>query len=368
MTHALLANTGAPVRIILVGAGAMGQQWLRALIASPDAEIVGLVDLNLDAARAALATTGLVDLPVGTSVSALAAETGAQAVVNVTVPVAHHAVSTEALFAGLPVLCEKPIAPTVATALSLAASAEASGQLLMTSQSRRYYRALAALRARVGELGTVGTVSCEFAKAPRFGGFRDEMDHVLLVDMAIHQFDAVRYLLNLDPVAVYCEEYNPEWSWYAGDANAAAVFEFEGGTRFVYSGSWCTPGAETSWNGSWRIGGEHGTALWDGESAPSAELPELALAALPASLTDASIPFPEEINGSLAEFIAALRTGDVPDTEVHANIHSLAMVEAAVLSATRGSRVLLADVLAEALDAAIAAETRSDVRDILIRG
>ncbi|RLP76142.1 gfo/Idh/MocA family oxidoreductase [Mycetocola tolaasinivorans] len=368
MSHAVFSDTASPVRIILVGAGAMGKNWLRALTASPDAQIVGLVDLNLDAARAALAAFGLEHLPVGDSVSALAADTDAQAVVNVTIPAAHHAVSTEALFAGLPVLCEKPIAPTVATALSLAASAEASGQLLMTSQSRRYYRSLSALRERVRELGRVGTVSCEFAKAPRFGGFRDEMDHVLLVDMAIHQFDAVRYLLDRDPVAVYCEEYNPAWSWYAGDAAAAAVFEFEGGIRFVYSGSWCTPGSETSWNGSWRIGGENGTALWDGERAPVADLPGLSLADLPARLTDETIPFPEEINGSLAEFISALRTGDIPATEVHANVHSLAMVEAAVLSATRGSRVVLADVLAEARDAAIAVEKRADVREILIRG
>ena len=70
-------------------------------------------------------------------------------------------------------------------------------------------------------------------------------------------------------MAVYCEEYNPSWSWYAGNANATAVFEMDGGARFVYNGSWCSPGAETSWNAAWRVSGEHGTALWDGDDDPT---------------------------------------------------------------------------------------------------
>jgi hypothetical protein len=30
--------------------------------------------------------------------------------------------------------------------------------------------------------------------------------------MAIHTFDAARFLSQADPVAVYCEEFNPAWS------------------------------------------------------------------------------------------------------------------------------------------------------------
>lgn len=44
-----------------------------------------------------------------------------------------------------------------------------------------------------------------------------------LVDIAIHQFDAVRFLLNQDPVSVYCEEFNPSWGWYGGAAAATAL-------------------------------------------------------------------------------------------------------------------------------------------------
>ena len=52
----------------------------------------------------------------------VSAETGAEAVLDITVPVAHHPVTLEALRAGLPVLGEKPAAQTVAEALALAAA------------------------------------------------------------------------------------------------------------------------------------------------------------------------------------------------------------------------------------------------------
>ena len=42
--------------------------------------------------------------------------------------------------------------------------------------------------------------------------------------MAIHLFDAARALTGADPVSVYCDSYNPPWSWYEGPAAAAAVF------------------------------------------------------------------------------------------------------------------------------------------------
>lgn len=215
-TFATMPDSTAPLRVVFVGAGGMGRAWLGALIENSDVDLVGVVDLNLPLARTSLADLDHAHVPVGSTVSEIATLTRVDAVVNATVPEAHHAANSEALFAGIPVLCEKPIAPTVAQAMSLAAASEATGQLLMTSQSRRYYASLSVFRNQVRTLGQLGLATTEFFKAQRFGGFRDEMDHVLLVDMAIHTFDTARYVLDSDPVAVFCEEFNPRWSWYAG--------------------------------------------------------------------------------------------------------------------------------------------------------
>ena len=359
---ATIPDDGTPLRVVVVGAGGMGRAWLRTVEDSPLVELAGIVDLDLDAARAAAAAIGRPDLPVGTGTAALASDVGARAVINVTVPAAHHPVTTEALAAGLPVLGEKPVASTVVQGLSLAAAAELSGQLFMVSQSRRYNRHLFEAKRLSASLGSVGIVSAEFFKAPHFGGFRDAMDHPLLLDMAIHQFDMARFLLDADPVSVFCEEYNPAWSWYRGDAGASAIFEMTGGERFVFTGSWCSPGHETSWNASWRISGEHGSVLWDGDNKPTVESTATGFSGASAA---ASEDPGQEIAGSLRDFVAALRTGSTPMGQVHRNIMSLAMVEAAVLSASTGTRASVDALLEESYREAILAERDPGVLEVL---
>ena len=189
-----VADPAAPVRIVLVGAGLMGRAWMRTIDESPDAELVGVVDLDEAFATPSLATAGLTGIPVGTSLVELAARTSADAVVNVTSPAAHLPVSVEALRAGLAVLCEKPVAENVAQATLMAAASDETGQLLMIGQNRRFRNGIRELRAHVGRLGEVGSVVVEFFKEAHFPGFREEMDHVLLLDMAIHHFDAARFV------------------------------------------------------------------------------------------------------------------------------------------------------------------------------
>lgn len=354
---ATVPDDGRRLRLVQVGAGQMGHAWLTAIAGYDEVELVGVVDLNVDAARAAADRHGP-GVVVGADVVEVARASNADAVVNVTIPAAHHPVTTAALFAGLPVLGEKPVAVDIAEALSLAAAAEVTGQLFMVSQSRRYFTTLRQYKKQLEALGRVSILTTEFFKSPHFGGFREEMDHPLLLDMAIHQFDTARFLLDGDdPVAVYCEEYNAPWSWFRGNAGATAVFEMTSGARYVFTGSWTSPGQETSWNGSWRASGEHGTARWDGDGPPTIELPD----GPPTDVESAASPIAEELAGALREFVQALRTGRVPSGEVHANLLSLAMVEAALSSANTGQRVLISDLMARAQERALLTEQHPEV-------
>ncbi len=335
-------------RALLVGAGGMGRAWGRNLRDAPDVEVAGWVDLRPEAAARAAAEQGLGDIHTGADLAAAIDVTRPDFVVDVTVPEAHRDVTVAALRAGLPVLGEKPMAATLEQAREMVAASERAGRLYMVSQSRRYNRGLAALRALIAEqLGSpLGILNSDFYLGPHFGGFRDGMASPLLLDMAIHTLDAARYLSGADPVAVYCEEFNPPWSWYAGNACATAVFELTGGLRYTYRGSWCSEGRPTSWEAEWRAVGPRGSATWDGHDTPVAEVVtgrESDAFEAPVERREGDLPpaegFGEGIAGSLRDFLRALRTGATPMGECHDNIKSLAMVFAAIESARSGRRV-----------------------------
>lgn len=340
------------VPVVVVGAGGMGRAWIRTVLDSEAARLVGVVDVIDGAAERAVQEVvpeaGRAGIEVGTELLEVAARSGAEAVIDVTIPAAHHQVTADALHAGYPVLGEKPCAATLAEAVSLAGHAESSGRLFAVSQSRRNNPHLREARRLADTLGGAGIADTRFAKAPRFGGFRDEMEQPLLIDMAIHAVDAGRVLLAGTPFAVTATSYNPAWSWYAGDAAATVAITYDSGAVHSYSGSWCSPGEETSWNGDWVLHCEGGSVRWDGDTPPTAH---------PAGGDPVAgrVPGPEdrwELDASLAEFCAALRGGPAPATEVHANVWTQAIVEAAVRSAGTGRRVVLAELLDEALEEA----------------
>jgi len=332
-------------KAVLVGAGGMGRNWGSNLNAHPDVQIAGWVDLRPGAAAAAAAGLGMSPAYTGDDLGKAIAEAKPDFVVDVTIPEAHYDVTLTALSAGVPVLGEKPMASSMAEAREMVVASEASGTLYMVSQSRRYDARIWAYRALIEDkIGALGILNSDFYLGAHFGGFRDEMAHVLLLDMAIHTLDAARYVSGADPVSVYCEEFNPSWSWYAGASSATALFEMTGGLRYTYRGSWCAEGQPTSWEADWRAVGLHGTAFWNGEGAPTASFVtgkdgfqrdfETVTAAVEADV-------PGGIAGSLNDFLNALQTGATPMGECHDNIKSLAMVFAAIESAQTGQRVLV---------------------------
>ena len=315
-------------------------------------ELAGLVDLIPESTHtfaeqfADLAHGGAIHCD--TSLEAALAAVRPDVVFDCTVPDAHFGNIETALRAGCDVLTEKPLTATVAQARTLVTLAEQTGRTLAVIQNRRHLDGGTVVRRALeaGVIGKVHTAHVDFFLAPRFGGFRDAMDHVLLLDMAIHTFDQARYMTGLDPISADCHEFNPSGSWYAHGASAVVTFEMSGGAVFNYRGSWCARGLPTSWNGQWRIIGEKGTLTWDGESQVLVETVEtpgdqqffepVVRQVLPVE------PLPEGRaghGGIIGEFLDALDAGQAPQTVASDNIRSLAMVEAAIRSAETGARV-----------------------------
>jgi len=319
----------------------MGKAWARTLNAHPDVEIAGWVDRREDAAAGAADELEIKVGHAGQNYVGALNDLKPDFVVDVTPPEVHHDVTLMALVEGVPVLGEKPMAISMEQARNMVAASEQSGKLYMVSQSRRYDGRIQGYRDLILQLGSLGILNADFYIGAHFGGFRDEMPSPLVLDMAIHTFDAARYLCGGDPAFVYAEEFNPGWSWYQGDACATALFEMSNGVRFTYRGSWCAEGLPTSWESSWRAVGERGTALWDGHGSLQAETVRATggFHSEMSPLQGLAKEVKGGIEGSLEDFLHALRTGETPMGECHDNIKSLAMVFGAIESAATGRSI-----------------------------
>jgi predicted dehydrogenase len=236
------------------------------------------------------------------------------------------------------------MADTMEQAREMVAASERTGVLLMISQQRRYDLRLAAMRELItGHIGQLGILNSDFYQSHPQAQFHLTMASPLLLDMAIHTFDAARFVSGANPVAVYCDDFNLPWSWWTGNAALTAVFEMTGGLRYIYQGSWSVRGALTPWEAQWRADGANGTAVWDGEAAPEAEvLTEVGgTASAPTTRVGADVDraAPGGLFAPLREFLRALDSGQTPMGECHDNIKSLAMVFGAMESAATGRRV-----------------------------
>ncbi|MCY3944993.1 MAG: Gfo/Idh/MocA family oxidoreductase [Anaerolineaceae bacterium] len=331
------------LKCVLVGCGKISDAWRRGAADLEGLTMAGFVDLDLEAARNSAVAWNAPATPVSDDLAAILRRVRPDVVFNCTVPEAHHDVTLTALAHGAHVLGEKPLANNMEEARRMVEAAEAAGRLFAVIQNRRYNSNIRRLRAFLasGALGQLTTVNSDFYIGVHFGGFRDSMPHVLLADMAIHTFDAARYLTATEAQSVFCHEWNPACSWYEGDASAVAVFQMSGGIVYTYRGSWCSEGLHTSWECDWRIVGTRGSVTWDGETGFRAQV-TAGDEGFMRPLTDVALPeiaVPPEQTGShgglIRDFLRAVREGGSVETVASDNIHSLAMVHAAIDSAAR---------------------------------
>jgi predicted dehydrogenase len=335
------------LRAVLVGCGAMAKGWLEA-IGSPElrdrVSVVGLCDLDLKAAEARRAEFAP-DARAGSDLAALIAETKPDLLFDVVIPAARHDVVATGLAGGCHVLSEKPMATSLDDARDMVKRAREAGKIHAIMQNRRYNEGTRRIRRTIesGAIGEITAIHADFFVAPHFGGFREQMQDILLVDMAIHTLDAARYMSGKAPLAVYCHESNPKGSWWAHGAVANAIFEMEDGVVFTYRGSWAAEGKRTSWDSEWRITGTRGMLRWDGFDTITAETGQRAEGLLwPTAPVEIAPADPLETQGHksvLIAFLDALEAGRAPETVGSDNVRSLGMVFAAIESARAGRRV-----------------------------
>ena len=73
--------------------------------------------------------------------------------------------------------------------------------------------------------------------------------------MAIHHFDALRFVLGDEPVEVSCQSWTEPESPFKGRPAAIAAIRMAEGTVVSYRGSWISRGPTTPYGGYWRLDG-----------------------------------------------------------------------------------------------------------------
>jgi predicted dehydrogenase len=344
-------------RIIQVGLGRWGANWATKIIpAVATAEPVAYVDSAAEALALAQEKAGAKPGQCFASLGAALAAVECDLVLATLRTEAHHAIVQQALEAGCNVVVEKPFASTIAQAKELVALAAEKQRLLMVSQNYRYYPAplLAAELIAQEALGPLSTVGIDFRyHAPTDGHAYPEMADPLLADMAIHHFDLMRLVLGDEPKRVSAVTWNPAGSPFTHDAAGIVTVEFAKGTPVSYRGSWMSGSPRTPWAGEWTMDCAHGEILWSSRDdlAPAGKSDVLMLRQYGRKAVAPKLPRLPYLDraGSLAAAIEAIETGELsPRFPTGAdNLNSLALVAAAVLSASRrGDWVEIAEVLA----------------------
>jgi predicted dehydrogenase len=201
-----------PVKIGVIGAGALGFHHTRILRDVPGAQLVGFHDSNVERAEKVSAELGVTSFP---ELEKLLDSVDA---VSVVVPTPfHHMVAAPALERGLHVLIEKPIATTLDEADDLLAIARRTGAVLQTGHVERFNRAVrAALPFVEGP---------RFIESNRLAPFNPRgSDVAVVLDLMIHDIDLVRTFVG-GGVASVSAVGVPVLTPFVDIANARLTFE-----------------------------------------------------------------------------------------------------------------------------------------------
>ena len=223
------------IGIGLVGAGRMGSIHARLIAGSvPEARLAGIADLDLEAARRLAGEFG--DPPSFGSLEDLLAAPGLDAVLIAVSSNRHLDAIRIAAAAGKDILCEKPIALTLADTEAAIAVSEAAHVRLQVGFMRRWDPDYARAKARLasGALGRpILFKSLQFDAEPPPVAFADPaVSGGIMVDMGIHEFDLARWLMDDEVAEVHAYGSSVAHPALAtvGDVDSAVVnLRFAGG-------------------------------------------------------------------------------------------------------------------------------------------
>ena len=349
--------TDAPraMRAGVVGLGMMGRNHVRVWDEVIEGvELAAVADPDADALRRATVGRAARGYP---DPATMFAEEQLDLVSIVAPTSLHLPVTLAALAAGVHVLVEKPIASDRAEAEEMIAAADAAGRILTVGHIERFNPAIRELKRRLdeNELGRIFQI-----KATRLGPFPARIRDVgVVIDLAPHDLDVMRYLVGSEPVRLYAETEQRIHTDHEDLFNG--TMKFANGVIGILDINWLTPTKRRTLT----VTGERGMYVanyinqdlihyanpdaahtWENRGGDGAAAPITSVAE--GEMTRRYVRKQEPLVVELAEFAAAVRSGGPPPVSPQDGMVALLLARKMV-EAGRTGEVIAGSALQEAL-------------------
>jgi predicted dehydrogenase len=258
----------------------------------------------------------------------------------------HHAMVLQAAAAGKHIICEKPLARTVAQAQEMIRSCRQVGVKLFVAHVVRFFPEYALAKAQIdqGKIGRPGVVRLTRAsyrpKKPIGNWFLDfEKSGGMMLDLMIHDFDYARWICG-EVESVFAKNVSTTHPGATTEYGIALLKHTSGALTHVVGG-WLYP--PPTFRTAFEIAGDRGLIEWSSDNtAPinllmrkdSADAPDVGLPGSPV----AESPYTTQIK----EFYQALKTDRATRVSAADGLASVQIALAAIESAQTGWPIQIA--------------------------
>ncbi len=247
------------IRIGIIGCGGIGRWHLDAYMANSRVELVAFADTDL---RRAEAFARKVDARVYDSHKTMIMNEELDGVSICTVPSSHREIALDLLDSGIHVLCEKPLAISVAEARRMVEKAVIRNLILMTAFKFRFHEEVLEAKGLIerGALGKIMNVRIMFGGGPdvkdTWYARRELSGGGVIIDAGPHAVDLIHYLFGgIEHVSVEADSHG-----MGVEDNARLSLKLKSGGTCVVDLSWSVGVPAPSYL---EIYGENGTVLVD---------------------------------------------------------------------------------------------------------
>ena len=324
------ALDGTPLRIAFAGAGAISAYHLTGWKQSPGVEVVAICDAVLEKARARAIEFG-VSRAYANFATMLDKEK--PDAVDIVTPVETHApLARIAADRGVHVMCQKPMAPTLAEAEALVRDVGDRVRFMVHENFR--FRPHYAMAREWLDAGRVGdpTHACMTARSSGFlslGGttpfllqrqpYLQAFPRLLIFEALIHHLDVLRFLLG--PLMVVSAQVAKINQSLTGEDAASILLRGENGPICVLDGNFSAPGYPALPMDRLEISGDKGTLLFEGDrlSLVGGDEPPITF--------DPQQSYQAGFTSAIQAFVHGLRTGEPFPTDRLDNLETLKLME-----------------------------------------